>query len=139
MWEKVPVFWEASSWRGKGKTRKEREMGGKTVASILAYLIITLVLLIFFLIQLLIFVVTFPFDKTRYFVGRWFRLSAVLSTYLNPLFSFRVYGKITKIPEHTVICFFPSSSSTHIALLDNLIIFFSIFFMKKGILFSSFH
>src|SRR5690349_18716603 len=50
-------------------------MAGHTLASIWSYLIIAAVLFVFFWIQVPIFLITYPFDKTRFYAGRWFRLS----------------------------------------------------------------
>src|SRR4051812_38741024 len=73
------------------------------VASLWAYFMIAVVTGTLFWVQLLLFIVLFPFDKRRYVVGRLFRLSSVISVKFNPLLNFRVVGKIPPAPVGTVI------------------------------------
>src|ERR1700691_1672779 len=72
-------------------------------ATIWAYVAIALVTFTFFWLELILFIFLFPFDKQRYFVGRLFRLSSVVSLKLNPLFTFKVIRKEPKFhPQQTV-------------------------------------
>jgi 1-acyl-sn-glycerol-3-phosphate acyltransferase len=50
------------------------------------------VVIVWLPLQVLVFLVTAPFDPGRYAAGRWFRLAAVTSVTLNPLWRFRTSG-----------------------------------------------
>jgi len=99
-----------------------------------AYSVIGVVCSIAFVIQLTIFPLFYFFDPGRYYVGRLFRLSSVVSCWLNPLWRFSVHGDVpSKPPRSTVIV------SNHLSLADSALISFipgwEMKWMSKSILF----
>src|SRR5690348_10682427 len=80
------------------------------IVSIWTYTCITIVVFICFWIELFLLIITYPFDKTRYYVGRVFRLSSVISTKSNPYWHFSIYGPVPKIyPKSTVSFLFSNN------------------------------
>eukprot|EP01119_Soliformovum_irregulare_P019980 TRINITY_DN6416_c0_g1_i1.p1 TRINITY_DN6416_c0_g1~~TRINITY_DN6416_c0_g1_i1.p1 ORF type:complete len:247 (+),score=46.38 TRINITY_DN6416_c0_g1_i1:67-807(+) len=85
--------------------------------SVVTYLIIAVVVSTIFPFQCIIFLVTLPFDHQRYYSGRLFRLTSVISSRLSPLWRFSVVGKIpAKMPQRTVCV------SNHLSLADSTLI-----------------
>ena len=69
-----------------------------------SWVAIGLVGIVGFFVQLLLFMVTFPFDRRRAIVGRSFRLNGVVSSWLNPFWNFRVEGPLpSPLPRRTVL------------------------------------
>ena len=64
-----------------------------TVASIWTWLVLVVALLLWLPLMALLFVVTVPFDRSRYIVGRFFRYIGVVIARVNPLWHFRVSGE----------------------------------------------
>jgi 1-acyl-sn-glycerol-3-phosphate acyltransferase len=56
-----------------------------------------------FCVLLPTFILTFPFDKRRNIVGRWYRLTAVVSSLMIPYWHFRVHGDVPPAPRRTVV------------------------------------
>ncbi len=65
--------------------------------SIWTWVEVGLVALVGFFVQLFLLLVTFPFDKRRYAVGRCFRLVGVTAAKLTPFWRFGVHGNV---PDH---------------------------------------
>jgi 1-acyl-sn-glycerol-3-phosphate acyltransferase len=81
-----------------------------------------------FPIQVIVFLLTYPFDKKRYASGRLFRQVIVAANYFNPMWNFSVhnYDKIIKQfpnPKTVVVC-------NHSSLSDPLILSMLPFEMK---------
>jgi 1-acyl-sn-glycerol-3-phosphate acyltransferase len=89
------------------------------ILTIWAYLVIAVITILAFPVLLVLFIVLYPFDKKRNVVGRLFRLISVASTKLNPLWSFRVVGKIPPPPTRT-ICVSNHLSFSDTALISHL-------------------
>lgn len=74
-----------------------------TLATIWSYIAIALITIAVFPELVVLFVLLYPFDRARNVVGRLFRLISVVSSKLNPLWTFRVVGKLpSQTPQHTV-------------------------------------
>jgi len=56
-----------------------------------------------FVFQLIALPLTYPFDRQRYIVGRSYRWAAIVSTFLNPLWRFRIKAPLpTDVPKRFV-------------------------------------
>jgi 1-acyl-sn-glycerol-3-phosphate acyltransferase len=76
----------------------------RPVASIWAWLVLAVTVIVGTLIALPLALVTWPFDRTRAATGRFVRLCAVCVAKLNPLWSFRVEGELpNRRPKKTVV------------------------------------
>jgi len=96
---------------------KKKGSSVELVLTLWAWTMIVIVVSIFFFVQLLLFLVTFPFDKQRYYVGRLFRISSAIANSFNLLWDFKLVGKLpTKLPERTVCI------SNHLSLADSSLI-----------------
>lgn len=67
-----------------------------------------------------IFLLTAPFDRGRYTVGRWFRRAAVVEVALNPLWRFRVSGVRIRDPRRPYIGVSNHESFADIYLISHL-------------------
>ena len=65
----------------------------ETVASIWTWLVLSVALILWLPLMALLFVVTAPFDRSRYVVGRFFRFIGLVTARANPLWHFRVSGE----------------------------------------------
>jgi 1-acyl-sn-glycerol-3-phosphate acyltransferase len=68
----------------------------------------------------LAFVATVPFDSGRYFVGRMFRIAAVICVKLNPLWHFRVSGPRLPDPRRPYVVVSNHESYADIFLISHL-------------------
>lgn len=68
----------------------------------------------------LVYVATAPRDPGRYAVGRWFRRLAVVSTALNPLWTFRTSGVRIRDPRRPYVVVSNHESIADIFLLSHL-------------------
>lgn len=76
----------------------------RTLGSLWSWFAIAFVIVVGFLVQVVLALLTLPFDRRRYVCGRWFRLMGVLAARLNPSWSFRVAGDVPRsIPGRTVV------------------------------------
>ncbi|AGC45253.1 1-acyl-sn-glycerol-3-phosphate acyltransferase [Myxococcus stipitatus DSM 14675] len=72
--------------------------------SIWTWIEVGIVALVGFFVQLAIAIVTLPFDRNRYAVGRCFRLVGVTAAKLTPFWRFRVHGDVPKhVDANTVV------------------------------------
>ena len=89
----------------------------KACLSVWIWIEIMLVAIVGNLLQVLLAVVTLPFDPTRKVVGRWFRLMAVACIKLSPMWRFGIHGTFPKkLPPGTVLV------SNHTSHMDCFII-----------------
>jgi 1-acyl-sn-glycerol-3-phosphate acyltransferase len=80
----------------------------------------TLVIIFFgFFVQLLLFVVSRPFDPLRKLPGRFFRLMAVFATKLNPFWNFSVVGS-PQAPVRPTVVVSNHASNADVFLISNL-------------------
>ena len=70
--------------------------------------------------MLVVRIVTAPFDKGRYWTGFLFRKLTVVSTKLNPLWSFRVSGPIPADPRRPYVVVSNHESFVDIMLISHL-------------------
>lgn len=97
----------------------------QALISIWSWLAIALVMLFGFVIQAVLALLTFPFDKRRYLCGRFFRLLGVTAARLNPAWRFGVAGEVPRgIPGRTVVV------SNHASQADPFLISFLPWEMK---------
>ena len=67
-----------------------------------------------------LFAVTVPFDKGRYFVGRWFRIAAMLVAKTNPFWRFRTSGIRVDEPRRPYVVVANHESFADILLISHL-------------------
>jgi len=65
----------------------------RALASIWSWFAIVLVIIVCFLVQLPLWLVTAPFDRNRMISGRWFRFMAVVAVKMIPSWNFGVVGQ----------------------------------------------
>ena len=69
---------------------------GQALLSFWTWFEIALCALVGFLIQLVLWLLTAPFDRRRLIVGRCFRLTGAVAARLTPYWHFRVYGDVPR-------------------------------------------
>jgi 1-acyl-sn-glycerol-3-phosphate acyltransferase len=85
--------------------------------SVWTWFVIVAVSILSCVIQVLLFLPLWPFDKQRAVIGRIFRLAAVASAKLAPTWNFSIYGKYpSKTPGRTVVV------SNHVSNADAFLI-----------------
>jgi 1-acyl-sn-glycerol-3-phosphate acyltransferase len=67
-----------------------------------------------------LFAVTVPFDKSRYVVGRWFRIAAMLVAKTNPFWRFRTSGIRVDKPRRPYVVVANHESFADILLISHL-------------------
>ena len=75
----------------------------QTLASLWSWLAIMLVVVVGFFLQAVLAIFTLPFDRRRYVCGRFFRLEAVVSSWLVPTWHFGVHGAPRAPAGRTVV------------------------------------
>jgi 1-acyl-sn-glycerol-3-phosphate acyltransferase len=76
----------------------------RTLASIWAWLMLSLTVIVGTFIAAPLLLITWPFDRTRAVPGRFVRLCAVCIAKLNPQWSFRIHGPVPAYrPKKTVV------------------------------------
>ncbi|HET9983773.1 MAG TPA: lysophospholipid acyltransferase family protein [Longimicrobiales bacterium] len=88
--------------------------------SILIWLVIGAVILLWLPLLCVVFLVTAPFDPGRYAVGRWFRRAGVACVKLNPLWSFRTSGVMVADPRRPYVAVANHESFADIFLISHL-------------------
>ncbi len=88
--------------------------------SLLLWVVIGAVVLLWLPLLCVVFVLTAPFDPGRYRVGRWFRRAAVTCVKLNPLWSFRASGVVIEDPRRPYVAVANHESFADIFLLSHL-------------------
>ena len=90
---------------------------GRTLGSIWAWTSVLLVIFFGFWVQLVLFVVSRPFDPLRKVPGRFFRLMAVFCTKLNPFWQFRYLGHPKK-PDGKLVFVSNHASNADVFLIS---------------------
>jgi 1-acyl-sn-glycerol-3-phosphate acyltransferase len=92
----------------------------RAILSILIWLGICVVALIWLPLLSVIYVTTVPFDPGRYAVGRWLRRAAVFCVALNPLWRFRTSGVRITDPRRPYVVVSNHESYADIFLISHL-------------------
>jgi 1-acyl-sn-glycerol-3-phosphate acyltransferase len=90
------------------------------VASLMLWVLIVLVALVWLPLLTLIFLATAPFDPGRYAAGWWFRRAAVVAVKLNPLWRFRTSGVRIRDPRRPYVAVSNHESIADILLISHL-------------------
>ena len=90
------------------------------VLSVVLWLLLTVLVLVWLPLLALIYVATAPFDPGRYTVGRWFRRAAMVAVAINPLWHFRTSGVRIRDPRRPYIAVSNHESYADIFLLSHL-------------------
>jgi 1-acyl-sn-glycerol-3-phosphate acyltransferase len=107
---------------GKTSLRK-RLIGGevqRTILSIWSWLTFGIGVVLWLPMMAVVRVVTAPFDKGRYWTGYLFRKLPVVHQHINPLWTFRVSGKIPTDPRRPYIVVSNHESFVDILLISHL-------------------
>jgi 1-acyl-sn-glycerol-3-phosphate acyltransferase len=91
-----------------------------TLASIWAWFVLGVCILLWLPLLALIRLVTAPFDPGRYWVGLFFRKIGVVSATLNPLWHFRVSGVMPPDPRRPFVVVSNHESFVDILLISHL-------------------
>lgn len=97
----------------------------ETLASVWAWLFMIVAVLVWLPLTALLLVLTWPFDRSRYIVGRFFRHVAVLVARANPLWHFRVSGETVTEPRRPYVVV-----ANHESFVDMLLLSFLPWEMK---------
>jgi len=92
----------------------------RSVASLWSWLVLILCVLILFPVMLVLRVVTAPFDRGRYIVGRPFRWIGIVVAALNPLWHFRRSGVRIPDPRRPYVVVSNHESFADILLISHL-------------------
>ncbi len=92
----------------------------RSLASLWSWLVLILCVLILFPVMILLLVVTGPFDRGRYVVGRPFRWIGIVVAALNPLWHFRRTGVRVRDPRHPYVVVSNHESFADILLISHL-------------------
>ena len=94
----------------------------QAIASIWTWFVLALVIVFGFFLQLIVFLVTRPFDPLYRYPGRFFRLMAVAFVKLNPLWSFSIdeRSKSARGPTRPTVCVSNHISNADAFLLSHL-------------------
>ncbi|MDQ2670239.1 MAG: 1-acyl-sn-glycerol-3-phosphate acyltransferase [Gemmatimonadota bacterium] len=92
----------------------------ETLASIWTWLVLIVTVIVWLPLVALLFVVTAPFDRSRYLVGRFFRRIASVIAVINPLWHFRVSGERVSDPRRPYVVVSNHESFTDIFLISLL-------------------
>lgn len=91
-----------------------------TLVSIWAWFVLASCLILWLPILALIRLVTWPFDKGRYWAGYFFRQVAVVTSTLNPLWRFKVSGTMPADPRRPYVVVSNHESFVDILLISHL-------------------
>ena len=89
----------------------------ETLASLWTWFVLIVAVLLWLPLMALLFVVTAPFDRSRYVVGRFFRYIGVVIARVNPLWHFRVTGERISDPRRPYVIVANHESFVDILLL----------------------
>jgi len=91
-----------------------------SLASAWAWFTTGLIVLAWLPLLAVLYVITVPFDRGRYIVGRWFRIAAVLVAKTNPFWRFRVSGVAVEDPRRPYVVVANHESFADILLISHL-------------------
>jgi 1-acyl-sn-glycerol-3-phosphate acyltransferase len=85
-----------------------------------AWVVLISAIIIGFFVVLAVFIVTVPFDRSRYHAGRTFRLVAATCVWLNPLWKFSTDGKRITDPRRPYVAVSNHESYADVFLISHL-------------------
>lgn len=85
-----------------------------------AWVVLISAIIIGFFIVLAVFIVTVPFDRTRYHAGRTFRIVGASTVWLNPLWKFSTDGLRIRDPRRPYVAVSNHESYADIFLISHL-------------------
>jgi 1-acyl-sn-glycerol-3-phosphate acyltransferase len=91
-----------------------------TLWSIWSWFVFGVCALIWLPLMAIVFVVTFPFDRARYWTGYLFRRLPVVHQKLNPLWHFRITGDLPANPRNPYVVVANHESFVDILLISHL-------------------
>jgi 1-acyl-sn-glycerol-3-phosphate acyltransferase len=91
-----------------------------TVASLWTWLVLGSCIVLWLPLMSIIWLVMWPFDRERYWVGLFFRKLAVVTATLNPLWHFRVTGTMPANPRRPYVVVSNHESFADILLISHL-------------------
>ena len=106
--------------RNEGMEAKPDNTGMRGAVSVVLWMMVLVVVIVWVPLLSLIFIATAPFDPGRYIVGRWFRRAAVLIVTLNPLWRFRTSGVMIDDPRRPYVAVANHESYADIFLISHL-------------------
>jgi len=92
----------------------------RKISSVVAWLLVGLIVLLWLPMLAVLYVLTVPFDPGRYAVGRWYRIAAMLCAKVNPLWDFRWTGRKPADPRRPYIVVSNHESFADILLISHL-------------------
>jgi 1-acyl-sn-glycerol-3-phosphate acyltransferase len=92
----------------------------QTIGSVWAWFWIAFVIIAWFPTMLVVYAITVPFDKGRYFVGLWFRRLGVTMSAVNPYWKFRRAGIQVPDPRRPYVVVSNHESFADILLICHL-------------------
>ena len=123
MTEPTPAHAAGAPTKTGRRTLRERLIGSeiaRTLLSIWSWLTFGIGVVIWLPLMATVRVVTAPFDKGRYWTGYLFRKLPVLHQHINPLWTFRVSGKMPNDPRRPYIVVSNHESFVDILLISHL-------------------
>ena len=85
-----------------------------------AWVVLISAIIIGFFVVLTVFIVTVPFDRSRYYAGRTFRIVGATTVRLNPLWSFSTDGVRIRDPRRPYVAVSNHESYADIFLISHL-------------------
>jgi 1-acyl-sn-glycerol-3-phosphate acyltransferase len=92
----------------------------RTLTSLVLWVVVGVLALLWLPLLTVIFLVTAPFDPGRYVAGRWFRRAAVAIVKVIPLWDFRIEGKLIDDPRRPYVAVSNHESYADIFLISHL-------------------
>ena len=92
----------------------------RTVLSAWAWAALVVIIIVWTFLVFIVFVVTAPFDKGRYWPGWLFRKLCVVHQWLNPLWRFRTSGVTIADPRHPYVVVANHESFVDMLLISHL-------------------
>lgn len=92
----------------------------RAILSLWTWLEITLVTVLGFFVQLVLFCLTAPFDRRRYVAGRFLRLMAMTCVKLAPTWKFQIHGEVKEPAPRRMIVVCNHCSHTDAFLISHL-------------------
>ncbi len=100
---------------------EERRLGrAATPLALWCYFVLLNVIVFGFLIQAILFLFTWPFDRRRQIVGRWYRITAIIAARLSMTWHFGVHGPLPAVAPRRTVCVSNHKSQADPFLISHL-------------------